>query len=194
MTIHSDNPFLDPTPDLARRLRGRLGGAVTLWTSGSGSNRAGLTVSSLMVATGEPASVLGLLDPDSDLAGALAVALSVALSDDARTESGAESQSGSGSGLGRAVVQLLQWRHRDLAEMFAGAAPAPGGMFAQSEFVQTPWGPRLADATTWLGVSVADAREVGWSKLVTGTIDHLEIGAEDDPLVHRRGRYEHPAG
>ena len=78
--------------------------------------------------------------------------------------------------------------------MFAGAAPAPGGVFAQAEFVQTPWGPRLADATTWLGVSVADAREVGWSSLVTGTIDHLEIGDEDDPLVHRRGRYEHPAG
>ena len=180
MTIHSDNPFLDPTPDLARRLRGRLGGAVTLWTSGSGSNRAGLTVSSLMIATGEPASVLGLLDPDSDLA--------AALSDDARSESGSE------SGSGRAVVQLLQWRHRGLAEMFAGAAPAPGGVFAQAEFVQTQWGPRLADATTWLGVSVADAREVGWSSLVTGTIDHLEIGDEDDPLVHRRGRYEHPAG
>jgi flavin reductase (DIM6/NTAB) family NADH-FMN oxidoreductase RutF len=180
VTIHSDNPFLDPTPDQARRLRGRLGGAVTLWTSGSGGKRAGLTVSSLMIATGEPANVLGLLDPDSDLA----VALSVALSVDARTEHGS----------GRAVVQLLQWRHRGLAEMFAGAAPAPGGMFAQAEFVQTPWGPRLADATTWLGVSLADAREVGWSKLVTGTIDHLEIGDEDDPLVHRRGRYEHPAG
>ena len=77
--------------------------------------------------------------------------------------------------------------------MFAGAAPAPGGVFAQAEFVQTQWGPRLADSTTWLGVSVADAREVGWSSLVTGMIDHLEIGDEDDPLVHRRGRYEHPA-
>ena len=143
-----------------------------------------MTVSSLMIATGEPASVLGLLDPDSDLATALA--------EDARPESGSETESGSGSG--RAVVQLLQWRHRGLAEMFAGAAPAPGGVFAQAEFVQTQWGPRLADATTWLGVTVADAREVGWSSLVTGTIDHLEIGDEDDPLVHRRGRYEHPAG
>ena len=150
MTIHSDNPFLDPTPDQARRLRGRLGGAVTLWTSGSGSKRAGLTVSSLMIATGEPASVLGLLDPDSDLAAALS------------DEPAPMSESGSESGSGRAVVQLLQWRHRGLAEMFAGAAPAPGGVFAQAEFVQTQWGPRLADATTWLeSLSPTPGRSAG---------------------------------
>ena len=155
-----------------------MGGAVTLWTSGSGSKRAGLTVSSLMIATGEPAScVSGLVDPDSDLAAALSA--------------GSGSESGSASG--RAVVQLLQWRHRGLAEMFAGAAPAPGGVFAQAEFVQTQWGPRLADSTTWLGVSVADAREVGWSRLVTRVLEHVELGDEGDPLVHRRGRYEHPA-
>ena len=34
MTIHSEHPFLDPDADPVRRLRGRLGGAVTLWTSG----------------------------------------------------------------------------------------------------------------------------------------------------------------
>ncbi len=168
MTIHSDNPFLDPVPDRARRLRGRLGGIVTLWTAGdAGDHPAGLTVSSLMVATGEPASVLGLLDPDSDLVEAL-------------EESG------------RAVVQLLEWRHRDLAEMFAGQAPAAGGLFAQAEFTQTPWGPRLADATTWAGVGLADVREVGWSSLVTCTIEHLELGEEDQPLQHRRGRWERP--
>ena len=34
MTIHTEHPFLDPEPDPVRRLRGRLGGAVTLWTAG----------------------------------------------------------------------------------------------------------------------------------------------------------------
>lgn len=169
MTIHGENPFLDPVPDDARRFRGRLGGAVTLWTSGAGQDRAGLTVSSLMVAAGEPASVLGLLDPDSDLATTL-------------------------SRTGRAVVQLLEWRHRELAEVFAGVAPAPGGMFAHVDFTDTPWGPRVADVTTWAGVSLTDAREVGWSTLVTCVMDHAEIGEDGDVLVHRRGRYQRPAG
>lgn len=168
MTIHSENPFLDPTPDQARRLRGRLGGAVSLWTSGAGLERGGMTVSSLLVATGEPPSVLGLLDPDCDLADRLVQT-------------------------GRAVVQLLEWRHRQLAEMFAGTAPAAGGLFSQAAFVDTPWGPRLADAATWAGVALAEAREVGWSTLFTCTLEHLEVGADDDALLHRRGRYEHPA-
>ncbi|CUR53973.1 Flavin reductase domain protein, FMN-binding protein [metagenome] len=169
MTIHSGHPFADPDPDQARRLRGRLGGAVSLWTSGLGSERAGLTVSSLMVATGEPASVLALVDPDGDLAEALT-----------RTR--------------RAVVHLLAWRHRQLAEVFAGEAPAPGGMFTQASFVDTPWGPRLADADTWAGVVLSDARDVGWSLVVTCAVEHLEIGPDDDPLQHRRGRFERSSG
>ena len=118
MTIHSEHPFLDPEPDPVRRWRGRLGGAVSLWTSGAGAGRAGLTVSSLMVANGDPARLLGLVDPDSDLVEAL-------------------------ESTGRALVQLLGWEHRGLADAFAGTAPAPGGLFRQAEFEQTPWGPRL---------------------------------------------------
>ena len=37
MTIHSRHPFADPEPDEVRRFRGRLGGAVTLWTTGEGA-------------------------------------------------------------------------------------------------------------------------------------------------------------
>lgn len=167
MTIHSTHPFADPEPDPLRRFRGRLGGVVTLWTSGAGPERAGLTMTSVMVANGEPARVLGLVDPDSDLAEALV-----------RT--------------GRAVVQLLAWEHRDLADAFAGAAPAPGGLFRQAEFEQTGWGPRLADADTWLGVSLESRADVGWSTLVTCTIDEVSIGTDTAPLVHRRGRYQSP--
>ncbi|TCJ23705.1 flavin reductase family protein [Nocardioides jejuensis] len=163
MTIHSTHPFAMPE-DAARRLRGRLGGTVSLWTAGSGATRAGLTVSSLMVATGAPAYVVGLLDPDSDLFDALET-----------TE--------------RGVVQLLRWRHRELAEMFAGATPAPGGVFRQAEFDESAWGPVLADATTWAGVVLESVVEVGWSMQVTCRIEHVVLGEEPDPLVHRRGRY-----
>ncbi|GAB3196781.1 hypothetical protein GCM10027062_06810 [Nocardioides hungaricus] len=163
MTIHSDHPFADPEPDPVRRLRGRLTGTVALLTA----EGAGLTVSSLMVANGEPARVLALVDPDSDLADAVD-----------RT--------------GRAVVQLLSWSHRDLAEAFAGTAPAPGGPFRAAEFTDTPWGPRLADATTWAGTSLESVAEVGWSTLLTLRVDEVTVGEDDEPLVHRRGRWVRP--
>jgi flavin reductase (DIM6/NTAB) family NADH-FMN oxidoreductase RutF len=167
VTIHSEHPFRDASTDPVRQLRGRLGGAVTLWTSGEDRGLpAGLTVSSVMVANGEPAHLVALVDPDSDLADAL------------RASS-------------KAVVQLLAWRHRDLAEVFADTAPAPGGKFAQAEFAHTEWGPRLGDATTWAGVSLEDSRELGWSLLVTCRLEHVEVG-DDEPLVHRRGRYQRP--
>ncbi|GAA1961695.1 hypothetical protein GCM10009798_21810 [Nocardioides panacihumi] len=163
MTIHQSHPF--PTPDdPVRRLRGRLGGTVTLWTSSRAGEGAGLTVSSLMVANGDPARLLALLDPDSDLAETL-------------------------SETGRAVVQLLSWRHRDLADAFAGTAPAPGGPFRMGDFEETAWGPRLADATTWAGVALESATSVGWSELVTVVLEEIVVGEEDEPLLHRRGRY-----
>ncbi|HEX5088284.1 MAG TPA: flavin reductase, partial [Nocardioides sp.] len=158
----------DPEPDPARRLRGRLGGAVTLWTAGSGANRAGLTLTSVLVVLGEPARLLGLVDPDSDLA-------------DTVEETG------------RAVVQLLEWADRGLAEAFAGTAPAPGGVFRQAAFVDTEWGPRLEHATTWAGVRLETATDLGWSRLLTCVVEHLEVG-ETDPLLHRRGRFVRPDG
>ncbi len=175
MTIHSDHPFLDPEPDRdpVRRLRGRLAGTVSLWTAGSGRARSGLTVSSLVVAPGEPSRVLGLIDPDSDLADAVA-----------RT--------------GTVVVQLLAWRHRDLADAFAGVAPAPGGPFKMATWTESAWGPVLDGVEAWTGLRVGpDPREVGWSLLLDGEVEHVEIATAaadlpDEPLVHRRGRYVRP--
>jgi flavin reductase (DIM6/NTAB) family NADH-FMN oxidoreductase RutF len=164
VTIHAEHPFQDPEPDPLRRLRGRVGGTVSLWTAGAEARRAGLTVSSFLVAAGEEARVLALLDPDAEL-----------------TERLAET--------GRAVVQLLVWEHRDLADVFAGTAPAPGGMFRQAEFAATEWGPRLASASTWAGVRLESVQDVGWSTLVTTVVEHLEIGDDVDPLRHHRGRY-----
>jgi flavin reductase (DIM6/NTAB) family NADH-FMN oxidoreductase RutF len=164
VTIHAEHPFRDPEPDPVRRFRGRVGGTVSLWTCGDETHRVGLTVTSFMVAAGEEARVLALLDPDSDL-----------------TEELVES--------GRAVVQVLRWEHRDLAEIFAGTAPAPGGMFRQAEFEATTWGPRLTSASTWAGVRLESAQGVGWSTLVTTVVEHLEVGDDEEPLRHHRGRY-----
>lgn len=166
MTIHTTHPFEpdDGDRDDVRRLRGRLGAAVSLWTSGGAEARAGLTVTSLMVAHGEPGRVLALLDPDSDLADVLQ-----------RT--------------GRAVVHLLSWPQRDLADAFAGVTPAPGGPWRLADWVETDHGPRLATASTWAEVDLEDARDAGWSSLVTCVMADVEVGPDTDQLVHRRGRY-----
>lgn len=169
MTIHSEHPFADPegTRDPARRLRGRVDGTVALVTAGLPDGPAGLTVSSLMVALGDPPHVLALVDPDSDLAGALAEE-------------------------GRGVVQLLSWEHRDLADAFAGVAPAPGGVFRLGSWTQTPWGPLLDGVTAWAGFVVDRTSEVGWSLLVDGVLEEVGLGEPGEPLVHRRGRYVRP--
>lgn len=169
MTIHTAHPFDDPPQarDPVRRLRGRLISGVTLWTAGADQTRAGLTVSSLMVAPGEPARVLALLGPDADLTAELT-----------RT--------------GRAVVQVLGWTHRGLADMFAGLAPAPGGPFAFGDFEATHWGPALRDSIGWLGVRLDDERRVGWSTEVNCVVETVVLGEDEAPLVHRRGRWVRP--
>ena len=166
MTIHTEHPFLDPEGDPVRRLRGRLGGAVTLWTSGA-EPRAGLTVSSVMVAGGEPGRLLALVDPDSDLRQVLGET-------------------------GRAVVHLLEWAHRDLAEAFAGQLPSPGGPFRMGEWEQTDHGPRLVTASSWAAVELESAQTMGWSDLLVTRIVDVVLGDDAEPLVHRRGRYQRP--
>ncbi len=172
VTIHSGHPFLQPESerDPVRRFRGRLGGAVSLWTTGAvdePGTRAGLPVSSLLVAAGEPAHIVALLDPDSDLVERLEVSRV-------------------------AVVQLLQWRHRQLADAFAGTAPAPGGAFRLGNWTESPWGPVVADVGTWVGVRLVPGQgaPVGWSVLIDTIVEHVEVGEESAPLVHRRGHYQ----
>lgn len=173
MTIHPEHPFqaLPEDRDPVRRLRGRIGGAVTLWTSGGGAVRpAGLTVSSRMIAAGNPGHALALVDPDADLLVAV-------------RESGA------------AVLNLPTWEHRALADAFGGVSPAPGGAFRMADWTDTEWGPALVGAGGWAGLRLPDGqppREVGWSLLLDMVIEHVDLGADVDPLVHRRGRYQRP--
>lgn len=171
MTIHTEHPFLDPDADPVRQLRGRLGGAVSLLTSGEDSpptSRAGLTVSSVMVASGEPGLLLALVDPDCALRDVLGQT-------------------------GRGVVHLLGWRDRDLAEVFAGRLPAPGGQFTVGSWEQTGHGPRLLSALAWAAVEVQEIEPAGWSDLVVARISDVALGEDDLPLEHRRGRYLRPS-
>src|SRR5690242_17428201 len=102
--IHSSDPFATPEEDRSpvRRLRGRLAAPVTLWTA---PGPQGLTVSSMLVADGDPGRVLGLIDEESELWAAI-------------EESG------------RFAVAPLGPSDRQLADRFAGLMPAPGGLFA----------------------------------------------------------------
>ncbi|CAN5456018.1 hypothetical protein BH18ACT8_BH18ACT8_04000 [soil metagenome] len=167
MTIHSEHPFLpsDDERDPVRRLRGRLGVAATLWTSGEPDDATGLTVSSMLVATGQPGRVLGLLDPEAHVVDTIAAT-------------------------GRFVVNVLAWSHRPLAEAFAGMTPAPGGPFRMAHWESSDWGPVLIGAVAWAGCRVDDdPREVGWSLLLRAAVERVEIGSDADPLLVRRGRY-----
>jgi 3-hydroxy-9,10-secoandrosta-1,3,5(10)-triene-9,17-dione monooxygenase reductase component len=168
VTIHSEHPFLPPEDERSsvRRLRGRLAAAVTLWAADDGERPVGLTVSSMLVADGDPGRVLGLLDPDSELFGAVERS-------------------------GRFTVVPLGWEHRQLADAFAGVAPAPGGPFRLASWQATQWGPALS-GVAWAGCRLeGEPRVVGWGMLVQAAVERVELLADDGvPLIHRRGRYQ----
>ncbi|WP_230689153.1 flavin reductase family protein [Micromonospora sp. WMMD558] len=161
--IHHTDPFAVPVDRRSpvRRLRGRLAAPVTLWTA---PGPAGLTVSSTLVAEGEPDRLLGLIDPEADLWAAVEEA-------------------------GRFAVAPLNPSHRQLADRFAGLFPSPGGLFATGTWTQTDYGPVPSDAGGWVGCRLDDAREYGWGLLVDATIETVELAEETDPLLHYRGRY-----
>lgn len=163
MTIHWTDPFATPEDRRlpVRRLRGRLAAPVTLWTA---PGPAGLTVSSVLVADGDPGAVLGLLDDESQVWAAI-------------EESG------------RFAVVGLAEPDRQLADRFAGMLPAPGGPFRIGSWRQTPYGPVPEGRDTWAGCRLAGSRRCGWGLLVEGRIETVEIGDPFEPLVHHRGRY-----
>jgi flavin reductase (DIM6/NTAB) family NADH-FMN oxidoreductase RutF len=162
VSIHHVDPFATPEEhrSAARRLRGRLPAAVTLWTA---PGPAGLTVSSVLVADGDPGHVLGLVDDESELWAAAQAA-------------------------GVFAVTALTPADRQLADRFAGLLPAPGGLFQGYGWSETPYGPVPVEPRSWAGCRLADARPVGWSLLVDGVLEHVEL-VDADPLVHHRGRY-----
>lgn len=169
MTIHSEHPFAVPASEREplRQLRGRMPQPVTLWCAELDGRRVGWTVSSTIVSAGDPAELVGVLDPESDLADVIAET-------------------------GRFTVNLLGWRHRALGDPFAGIAPAPGGIFTLGTWQDTEWGPVLTDAVGWIGAEAAEgSSRLGWSQLVRATCAHVSVAAlpTDGLLTHVRGRY-----
>ncbi|MGI5212715.1 flavin reductase family protein [Plantactinospora sp. CA-290183] len=187
--IHHTDPFATPDQQRSpvRRFRGRLASPVTLWTAyapgaagragwgGAAGARpgggapgpgvpAGLTVSSTLVADGEPGRLLGLVDEESELWAAV-------------------------SASGRFAVAPLGPTHRQLADRFAGLFPAPGGLFASGDWAGTGYGPVPAGAGGWAGCRLDGAREYGWALLVEATIETVELDGAAAPLLYHRGRY-----
>lgn len=162
MSVHYTDPFATPDGERSpvRRFRGRLPSAVTLWTA---PGPAGLTVSSTLVADGEPARVFGLLDPESDLFEAVSEHRVFA-------------------------VIALDADDKQLADRFAGLMPAPGGLFAGGGWRDTPYGPVPERSRPWTACRLVDARPAGWSVLVEAEVVSVEL-AEVEPLIHYRGRY-----
>jgi flavin reductase (DIM6/NTAB) family NADH-FMN oxidoreductase RutF len=172
VTIHSSDPFATPEEQRSplRRLRGRLPAPVTIWTAGAGPDRAGLTVSSVLVIDGDPGRVVGVIDDESELWDAL-------------------------KATGRCAITMLHVGDHLLADRFAGVLPAPGGRFSEGAWIDTDFGPVPADATTWAGVDLDAARPFGWGLLIEATIIELHLAADPSaPLVHARGRYRELAG
>ena len=164
--IHYEDPFRTPRDqeDPTKRFRGALAKGVTIWTAGTGEASAGLTVSSLLVAEGEPSHVLGLINDTTDLYGAI-------------LESG------------RFVVHILGHSDQRLAEIFAGVRPAPGGPFTALDESQSEWGPVIDHLLPRAYCTFVDSTQAGYQKLVRGRIDNVEMGDGTEPMVHYRGRY-----
>ena len=164
--IHSEHPFR-PEPDdwdPVRRFRGRLAAGVTIVTAGSESKPTGLTVSSLMVVEGDPALVQLVVGPTTDL------------------WDGAEER-------GRFVIHVLDHDEIRLADVFAGLAPAPGGIFTGVTTEQSEWGPVLTDVRDRAYCTFVSAEEAGWSGIIRGRIDLVEVSDLIDPIVHFRSAY-----
>ena len=140
---------------------------VSIWAAEAAGTRAGWTLSSFLVADGEPAEVIGLLDEESPLADALA-----------------ETQT--------LTVNLLGWNQRSLADAFAAVAPAPGGPFTLSSWQDTDWGPVLENSLGWIGARLKpEPDHAGWGLLLRAVVERVEIPSEpaDDLLCYVRGRY-----
>lgn len=164
--VHEDHPFETPADqrDPARRFRGRLAAPVTIITSGSGDHRTGLTVSSLVVAEGDPSRVYFLLGSTTDLFYGL-------------------------EETGKFVVHVLEGDDAAAADIFAGLRPSPGGRFSSVAVEQSEWGPVLTDIKTRAYCTFEGGDEETFFIVAEGRIDKLELSDIKDPLVYFRGAY-----
>jgi len=147
-----------------RQFRGRLVAPVTVVTAGQPGHEAALTVSSLMVAEGEPSSVIALIGTNTDLWEAIETSR-------------------------RFVVHILGRSRREDADAFAGIRPRPGGVFAGVAVEHSDWGPVLTDSANRVFCSLASSIELPFHHLVEGEIEKVEVSELDDPAIYFRGDY-----
>jgi flavin reductase (DIM6/NTAB) family NADH-FMN oxidoreductase RutF len=163
--IGSD-PFQLPVDqrDHVRRLRGRLPGPVTVWTAYEEAElRTGLTVSSVLIAEGEPPSVLGLIAPDSAFWDALRASK-------------------------RFVVHVLDRAQTRIADQFA--LKYPGDPFEGLSVARSDHGPVLSEVSTRARATLMGNIDAGYYLLIRGSIDDVELDPNPTaPLIHYRGRY-----
>ncbi len=166
--VSSSDPFATPPElrDPARRFRARLVAPVTVWTAaGEDGRRTGITVSSAMVAEGEPPAVVGLVGPVTDF-----------------WEAAGETK--------RFIVHALDEDQRRVADDFAGRNPGPDAPFGTMAAEETEWGPRLTDVATRAYCRVGGFLEVGYFLMVRGDVDSFDLPAGPrKPLAHYRGDY-----
>jgi 3-hydroxy-9,10-secoandrosta-1,3,5(10)-triene-9,17-dione monooxygenase reductase component len=188
-SVSYGNPWADPPEarDPLRRLRGRLALPVTVWLAGvpgqdglgpsaaatrtavpGPSNAgipgqlAGLTVSSVVVAQGEPAKLAGLLSPTADL-----------------TELITQPP-------GPFVVHILNARHRRLAKHFAGELPAPPELLVTR---MSAYGPVLVAVEDRLFCRTLHHEPFGMSVLVQAAIESVEVGPAGRGLAWYHGGF-----
>lgn len=159
------DPFATPAGggDRIRRLRGRLAAPVTVWTaSGPDGAPAGITVSSLMLVEGEEPAVVGVVGPLSEFWEAVVAS-------------------------GRFVVHALSASQVRLADQCA--LRYPGDPFEGMTVTSSEWGPVIEECPTRASCRLTGDIELGYFRMLTGVVDKVEVGGEEPPLVHYRGRY-----
>jgi flavin reductase (DIM6/NTAB) family NADH-FMN oxidoreductase RutF len=169
VTIHHSHPFAVGEQDRnpLRRFRGRMASPVSIWAASANGARAGWTLSSFLVADGDPGEVIGLIDEESPLVDVLRKSPTL-------------------------TVNLLGWGQRALADAFAGVAPAPGGPFSLTAWQDTDWGPVLESSLGWIGARLKpDSDHAGWGLLVRAEVERVEIPSDpaEDLMCYVRGRY-----
>jgi 3-hydroxy-9,10-secoandrosta-1,3,5(10)-triene-9,17-dione monooxygenase reductase component len=161
------DPFAAPPGerDPARRLRGRLPAPVTVWTARAPDGRpTGLTVSSMLVAEGDPPSLLGLVGPLTDFWEAASVSRTF-------------------------VVHVLASDQVRIADQFAGRYPIDP--FDGLKVEESDFGPVLGDVPTraFCSVDAGGSSPAGYFLLVSGRIARADFATPPSPLVAYRGRY-----
>ena len=166
-SVRYGNPWADPPTarDPLRRLRGHLVLPVTVWLAGDVDGRApltGLTVSSVLMSQGEPASLAGLVTPGSDLADLL------------------------GHPSSRFVVHLLGAPHRRLAQHFAGDLAAPAELLVADNSTHGPLLDVVADRALCRTTSV---KPFGWSLLVEAEVEGVQVAEAGKGLALYHGAF-----